>query len=215
MVDRAGCRGRGQRARSAPACAGAHRPTGWPAPGPHRARLGTNTRTMTSRRPPPPDCCPYPCPYCTLPLLTTAKPLSTCTLRRATCALRRAPGDPRAAPRGSPCGRAARCRCTPRASSRRRRPAAPPRRRRRPRARAAAPRPPKTRRRPRRGARCGRRTAIVPWERRRSSPRPARAAPGCWSHFCLPAGAAWPRACQRRHGGAPTRGDARRRRRRR
>ena len=26
--------------------------------------------------PPPPYCCPYPCPYCTLPLLTTAKPLS-------------------------------------------------------------------------------------------------------------------------------------------
>ena len=23
---------------------------------------------------PPPNCCPYPCPYCTLPLLTTAKP---------------------------------------------------------------------------------------------------------------------------------------------
>jgi len=26
--------------------------------------------------PPPPYCCSYPCPYCTLPLLTTAKPLS-------------------------------------------------------------------------------------------------------------------------------------------
>jgi len=33
-------------------------------------------RGAARRLPPPPYCCPYPCPYCTLPLLTTAKPLT-------------------------------------------------------------------------------------------------------------------------------------------
>jgi len=51
----------------------------------HRAGRG-RARSTTRRRwswctsktsgPAPPYCCPYPCPYCTLPLLTTARPLS-------------------------------------------------------------------------------------------------------------------------------------------
>ena len=35
-----------------------------------RRRRGRGRRGWT-RPPPPPFCCPYPCPYCTLPLLTT------------------------------------------------------------------------------------------------------------------------------------------------
>ena len=50
-------------------------------------------------RPPPPSyCCPYPCPYCTLRLLTTVKPLSYTTLASA----------PATRPPASPGGRARR-----------------------------------------------------------------------------------------------------------
>ena len=38
-----------------------------------RSYRGRNGRANSRRSPPPPPyCCPYPCPYCTLPLLTTA-----------------------------------------------------------------------------------------------------------------------------------------------
>ena len=41
-----------------------------------RAPRGRARAQEPRRAPPPPYCCSYPCPYCTLPLLTTAKPLS-------------------------------------------------------------------------------------------------------------------------------------------
>jgi hypothetical protein len=44
-------------------------------PRPGAQRTGPAASPCGAEQPPPPPyCCPYPCPYCTLPLLTTAKP---------------------------------------------------------------------------------------------------------------------------------------------
>ena len=45
---------------------------GVPAVGQSLFAAGTDGFIRKAPPPPPPYCCPYPCPYCTLPLLTTA-----------------------------------------------------------------------------------------------------------------------------------------------
>ena len=76
-----------------------------------RPPLGRDEAARGLELPPPPFpyCCPYPCPYCTLPLLTTAKPLSlSCRLELGLLRgrHRRARG-PACAGRGAAAGRRA------------------------------------------------------------------------------------------------------------
>ena len=49
----------------------------WAVHAPRQRDYPRQPRGMRAPRypPPPPYCCPYPCPYCTLPLLTTAPPI--------------------------------------------------------------------------------------------------------------------------------------------
>ena len=58
--------------------------------------VSTAGRARAARPPPPPYCCPYPCPYRTLPLLTTANALPTAVARRAPSSCN-PPPPPRAA----------------------------------------------------------------------------------------------------------------------